>query len=56
MVKGAPYEVEIYEDARHSFDLPMPVQHDVGYIVGGHPAAAADSRERMIAWFREHMR
>ncbi|MDE0046794.1 MAG: dienelactone hydrolase family protein [bacterium] len=56
VVKGAPYDVKIYEDAHHSFDLPMPVQHYVGYTVGGHPAAAADSRMRMIAWFREHMR
>ncbi len=56
VVKGAPYEVEIYEDAHHSFDLPMPVQRYVGYTVGGHPAAAADSRKKMIAWFREHMR
>lgn len=56
VVKGAPYDVKIYEDAHHSFDLPMPVQRYVGYTVGGHPAAAADSRTRMIAWFREHMR
>ncbi|MCE2519667.1 MAG: dienelactone hydrolase family protein [Alphaproteobacteria bacterium] len=56
VVKGAPYEVEIYEDAHHSFDLPMPVQRYVSYTVGGHPAAAADSRKKMIAWFRKHMR
>lgn len=56
VAKGAPYDVKIYEDAHHSFDLPMPVQSYVGYTVGGHPAAAADSRARMIAWFREHMR
>ena len=56
VVKGAPYDAKIYEDAHHSFDLPMPVQRYVGYTVGGHPAAAADSRTRMIAWFREDMR
>ena len=56
VVKGASYEVRIYEDAHHSFDLPMPVQYYVGHTVGGHPEAAADSRTRMIAWFLEHMR
>ncbi len=55
VVKGAPYEVKIYEDAHHSFDLPMPVQYYVGHTVGGHPEAAADSRTRMITWFLEHM-
>ena len=56
VVKGAPYDVRVYEDAHHSFDLPMALQNYVGYTVGGNPAAAADSRMRMIAWFREHMR
>ena len=35
VVKGAPCEVEIDEDAHHSFDLPMPVQYCVGHTVGG---------------------
>ncbi len=55
VVKGAPYEVEVYAGAHHSFDLPLPVQSYLGHTVGGHPAATAESRTRMIAWFREHM-
>ena len=55
VVKGAPYEVVIYEGAHHSFDLPIRRQTFAGHTVAGNPGAASDSRERMVAWFREHM-
>ena len=55
VVKGAPYDVKIYEGAHHSFDLPIRIQSFAGHTVGGHPEAAADSRERMVEWFRMHM-
>ena len=53
--RGAPFEVVVYEHAHHSFDLPMggPYRYK-GYTVAGHAGAAADSRKRMVAWFREH--
>ncbi len=55
VVMGAPYEVEIYEGAHHSFDLPIRVQTFAGHTVGGNAAAAADSRQKMVEWFRKHM-
>ncbi len=44
VVMGAPYEVEIYEGAHHSFDLPIRVQAFAGHTVGGNAAAAPDRR------------
>ena len=55
VVKGAPYDVAIYENAHHSFDLPIPTQTYLGHTVGGNAEAAAASRRRMVAWFRAHM-
>ena len=53
--RGAPFEVIVYENAHHSFDLPMggPYRYK-GYTVAGNSVAALDSRKRMVAWFREH--
>ena len=55
VVKGAPYEVEIYEGAHHSFDLPIRLQAFAGHTVGGNAAAAADSRQKMVEWFLRHI-
>ncbi len=55
VVKGAPYEAVIYEGAHHSFDLPIRIQTFAGHTVGGNPAATADSRRKMVDWFRKHM-
>ncbi|MEM7222412.1 MAG: dienelactone hydrolase family protein [Pseudomonadota bacterium] len=53
--RGGPLEVVIYPEALHSFDLPIPAQDYAGQRVGGDPAAAADSRARMIAFFKAAM-
>ncbi len=55
VVKGAPYEIEIYEGAHHSFDLPIRTQYFTGHIVGGNAAAAAGSRQKMVEWFLKYM-
>ena len=53
--RGAPFEVVVYENAHHSFDLPMggPYRYK-GHTVAGHAGAGTDSRKRMVTWFREH--
>lgn len=53
--EGAEYEVHVYPGAAHSFDLPIPKQRFQGHLVGNDPQAAADSRARMIAFFRRHL-
>ena len=55
VVKGAPYEIDIYEGAHHSFDLPIRTQYFAGHIVGGNAAAAAGSRQKMVEWFLKYM-
>ena len=50
---GLPYEVKIYEDAHHSFDLPIPNQNYLGYTVAGNSEARIDSRKRMLDWFEK---
>lgn len=52
--RGAPIEVKVYPSAHHSFDLPMGTYRYKGHTAAGNPVAAADSRARMVAWFREH--
>ncbi|MCY4098502.1 MAG: dienelactone hydrolase family protein [Rhodospirillales bacterium] len=52
--RGAPFEEKGYPSAHHSFDLPMGTYRYKGHTVAGNPAAAADSRARMVAWFRQH--
>lgn len=51
---GAELQIKIYEDAAHSFDLPIPVQTYLGKRVGFNPAAAADSLKEMVSFFRRH--
>jgi dienelactone hydrolase len=54
-VGGADYEVIVYENAHHSFDLFIPVQSYSGHTVGGNSEARADSRDQMLNWFLSHM-
>lgn len=51
---GAPVRVTVYEEAVHSFDLLAPVHHYMGRLVGHDPVATQDSRQRMLAFFREN--
>ncbi len=53
-VRGAPFSVQVYPSAHHSFDLPMGTYRYKGHTVAGHGGAASDSRKRMVAWFRKH--
>ena len=53
-VSGADYDVLVYEDAYHSFDLPIVEQEYLGHRLGGNPDATRNSREKMIDWFLAH--
>ena len=55
LMTGAAYDVEIYDGAHHSFDLPMGIRTYKGHSVGGDKAATKAARVRMIAFFRDHM-
>ena len=39
---------QVYPNAAHSFDLQLPPQSFQGKLIGGDPAATADSRSRML--------
>lgn len=54
-LKGATYEVIVYQDAHHGFDLPILLQTYAGHIVGGNSKATKDSRVRMLAWFQSYV-
>jgi dienelactone hydrolase len=51
---GAPIRVTVYEQAAHSFDLLAPLHRYLGNLVGYDPVATQDSRQRMLAFFREN--
>lgn len=53
--RGADYEVKIYPDAVHSFDLEIEHQRYQGHLVGYDRAATTDSRKQMLAFLRRHM-
>lgn len=50
-VSGAEYDVVVYENSHHGFDIPIPIQLYAGHTVGGNELAATDSRQRMMNWF-----
>ena len=52
---GADYEVMIYPNAVHSFDLDIALQDYKGHKVGYDAQAAPDSRTRMIKFFRKYL-
>lgn len=45
-----------YENAAHSFDVNSGITRYLGYRVGYNGAATADSRRRMVIFFRRHIR
>jgi dienelactone hydrolase len=47
---GAAYQVTVYADAPHSFDLVVAHQKYAGFSIGHDPVAASDSRQRMTAF------
>ncbi|MCP4433028.1 MAG: alpha/beta hydrolase fold domain-containing protein, partial [Gammaproteobacteria bacterium] len=54
LVGGASFEVYIYDNLHHGFDLPIPEQLYAGHIVGGDIPATKDSQKRMVDWFSIH--
>lgn len=54
--QSAKYNFVLYPDAAHSFDVRSLVKIYLGHRIGYDAAATADSRRRMIAFFRKHMR
>ena len=53
-MQGASYEVIVYPDQVHSFDLLMGMEQFLGFPVGGNPSGHAASRNAMIEWFQSH--
>lgn len=51
---GAPLKVKVYPRAAHSFDLLTPEHRYLGKLVGYNPEATEDSRQLMLAFFREN--
>jgi dienelactone hydrolase len=52
---GAPLQVKIYPRAVHSFDVDIVAQRYLGRWIGKNAYATSDSRERMLAFFKEHL-
>ncbi|MFW6027922.1 MAG: dienelactone hydrolase family protein [bacterium] len=52
---GAELRVKVYEDAAHSFDIPVPVQRYLGKRIGFNRSVAEDSRNEMTDFFGDHL-
>ncbi len=55
-VTGAEREYEIYPNAHHSFDIPGPLRSYKGHTLAYDGKAAADSRKKMVAFFKKHLK
>ncbi|MBS0527114.1 MAG: dienelactone hydrolase family protein [Proteobacteria bacterium] len=51
---GAPFDVVVYPQAAHSFDLEVITQKYQGFLIGKDPQAASDSRRRLTAFLAEY--
>ena len=56
LVKGAEYEMVAYPNALHGFDQPMKTRRYKGHTLGYDAAAAADARQKMVEFFKRHMK
>ncbi|NOQ32229.1 MAG: prolyl oligopeptidase family serine peptidase [Helicobacteraceae bacterium] len=54
-VTGSNYEVIVYKNAYHSFDLFISEQTYAGHTVGGNYIARNDSHKQMLNWFLRHL-
>lgn len=54
-MEGAIYDVQVFDGAYHSFDLPMPVHTYKGHNVGGNSVATKQARARMVEFFLSHL-
>lgn len=52
---GEPYELKLYPNTTHSFDLPDLNTKWLGHTLRSNPSATKDSRSRMISFFKKHM-
>jgi dienelactone hydrolase len=52
---GAELRVKVYQNAAHSFDIPIPVQRYLGKRIGFNRSAAEDGRKEMVRFFRRHV-
>ena len=52
---GADFQVVVYPDAAHSFDLDIIPQRYLGHLIGNDPQAAENSEQRMLAFFDDHL-
>ena len=50
---GKPYDVIVYRDTHHSFDLNISVTSYKGHPVGGNDSARRDSQIQMLHWFEK---
>jgi dienelactone hydrolase len=64
---GYPVEIKVYPGAYHSFDSDHPVRYDAkrtnlsapggfGATTGGDPAAWADAKKQVTAFFARHLK
>jgi dienelactone hydrolase len=53
--KGPAYDVVVYADALHAFDQPRETYRYKGHLLGYNPKATADSRQRMVEFFKRHL-
>lgn len=53
--EGARYDVVVYPQAAHSFDLDVAAHKYMGFQIGKDAGAASDSRNRMLAFFHSHL-
>lgn len=52
---GEPFQVRVYPEAVHSFDVDVMTERYMGHLIGYDPAAASDSEERMLDFFDAHL-
>jgi dienelactone hydrolase len=53
--QGARYDVVVYPQAAHSFDIDVIAHKYMGFLIGKDPDAAADSRQRLFAFLHGNL-
>lgn len=53
--RGAALSVKVYQNAAHSFDVPVPVHRYLGNLVGYSPNAASDAKSEILAFFKSNI-
>ena len=53
--EGADFQVVVYPEAPHSFDLDIIPQRYLGHMIGNDAQAAKNSEERMLTFFDDHL-